>query len=232
MIGDRLTASFRKSVERVTSDNGGAGPINFGHLHAARVVAENEDGVAVIFDDDRLGSKSGVPLASDPGLALHVRPGTRVLVGWADADETQPFIAAIWLGAGGLANATQTYEDTYTFDGPVVRVTGDVECVHDIAGGDSPTITGLLPNVTGLLVAGGDRMMEIEVTVINSAVPINTPFLQVTFAKSYAKPFMLLVGAPNGKPPGYVKGSNYFQLKTGTDALPIGVYNYTVKTGA
>lgn len=232
MIGDRLTAAFRKTVHRVLSDDSEQAPINYGRLHAARVVAANEDGVAVIFDEERLGSKTGVPLSADPGLALQVRPGTRVLVGWADADETQPFVAAIWLGAGGLRSAVQAYEETYTFDGPLLRATGDVECVHDIAGGAAPTVLGLLPNVTGVVVAGGDRMMELEVTVVSSAVPNNTPFLQVTFGSSFSKPFALLVGAPDGKPPRYVKQASGFQLKTGADTLPIGVYNYTVKTGA
>jgi hypothetical protein len=232
MTGDRLANSFRRVVHRVLADDTQNAPINFGRLHAARVVAANEDGVAVIFDDARLGSKTGVPLSSDPGLSLQVLVNTRVLVGWADGDEAAPFVAAIWLGDGGLRRAVQAFTEEYVFSGPLVRATGDVQCVHDIAGGPAPTPTPLLPGVTITVSAGGDRFMELTVIVADNPIPSNTTFADVAFGTAYTKPFGVIIGATDGKPPGYAKLPNGFALKAGSAAIPVGTYTYTVKTGA
>jgi hypothetical protein len=232
VTGDRLTSAFRRSVHRVLGDDTKNAPINYGHLHAARIVAIDDDGVAVIFDDDRLGSKTGVPLSSDPGLFLQPLVNTRVLVGWADADEAAPFIAAIWLGDGGLRRAVQAFTEEYVFSGPLVRATGDVQCVHDIAGGPAPTPTPLLPGVTITVSAGGDRFMELTVIVADNPIPSNTTFADVAFGTAYTKPFGVIIGATDGKPPGYAKLPNGFALKAGSAAIPVGTYTYTVKTGA
>ena len=232
MTGDRLANSIRRVVHRVLADDEKNAPVNYGHLHAARVVAANDDGVAVIFDDERLGSKTGVPLSSDPGLSLQVLVNTRVLVGWADADEAAPFIAAIWLGEGGMRRAVQAFDEEYVFSGPLVRATADVQCVHDIAGGPSPVATGLLPGVTVSVSAGGDRFMELTVIIADNPVPSNTIFADVAFGTSYTKPFAVLIGATDGKPPGYEKLPNGFALKAGSNSIPLGTYVYTVKTGA
>ena len=110
MTGDRLANSFRRVVHRVLADDTQNAPINFGRLHAARVVAANEDGVAVIFDDARLGSKTGVPLSSDPGLSLQVLVNTRVLVGWADgAASSRP---SGWAMAGSGARSRRSPKST------------------------------------------------------------------------------------------------------------------------
>ena len=54
----------------------------------------------------------------------------------------------------------------------------------------------------------------------------------MAFGTSYAKPFAVLIGATDGKPPGYEKLPNGFALKAGSNSIPLGTYVYTVKTGA
>ena len=74
--------------------------------------------------------------------------------------------------------------------------------------------------------------MELTVIVADNPIPSNTIFADVAFGTAYSKPFAVLVGSTDGKPPGYEKLPNGFALKAGSAAIPLGTYIYTVKTGA
>lgn len=100
MTGDKFFEAFRSLVQRVLNDHN---LIDFKALYPAKVVAQDGAAVDVVFDDSRLGTANGVQLAVPPGQQATLRPGTRVLVGWAGGDERTPRAYMVWEGDGGVA---------------------------------------------------------------------------------------------------------------------------------
>lgn len=102
-LADPLIEAIRSLVLRVLNDSD---RLDFRALYPGRVVSQDGAGGAVdfSFDEARLKSKSGVPLAPVPGHTLALAPGTRVLLGWLGGDERFPRVFPAHDGAGGLTS--------------------------------------------------------------------------------------------------------------------------------
>lgn len=99
MTSDKFIEALRSLVQRCLNDRDF---IDFTALYPAKVVAQDGVEVDVAFDDPRLNTKNGIPLAVAPGAQVTLRPGTRVLVGWAEGDERKPRAHMMWEGEGGV----------------------------------------------------------------------------------------------------------------------------------
>lgn len=120
---DRLKTAFEDVVRGTkTQLDGEFDPRGW---YPAEVVSWNNGRVDVRFDDRRLRSKAGVPLAPGVGVSRYqIAQGTRVLVAWAGGDIRYPFVAAAWLQRGGLVDFTQEFSGTYRINGPKVELCG------------------------------------------------------------------------------------------------------------
>lgn len=108
MQQDRFGKAFGTVVRRVIDD---AATIDYSALYTARVVQWQSSGVNpsglvdVIFDVPALKSKTGIPVLPPwPGVSYQPKPGSLVVVGWLQCDESKPYAAA-WLGVGGVTMA-------------------------------------------------------------------------------------------------------------------------------
>lgn len=228
-MADPLVKVFSEAVWRAQEQPGR--PIDFHAFYPARVVSVDADGVGVVFDNERLGTKTGVPLSCAFGQTRTITPGTRVLMGWMEGRPDQPFVAAIWLGGGSLVRVQETFTDEYRFTGPEVIAEEDLHASHDIAIGPAPTV--LLVNLDWVvtLTGGGDRLMEIR-GVFSSQVPANSDFCEVVYGRGYgSRNPCILVGNDKGLGVGYVKTPSGFRLRSGSSNISTGTYLFTVKVG-
>ncbi len=88
---DTLLSSIARIVDRLVGRR-----LDHLALYPARVVAQRADGsLDLVPDDPRAPSCQGVPYVSLPGVRLVVPAGTRVLLGYAGGDPSQPR-AQLW----------------------------------------------------------------------------------------------------------------------------------------
>lgn len=105
---DRFYAAIEKIVNRILSQRRS---LDYAAIYPATVKAWRLGGdgtgrVDVDFEDAaRLGTKNDVDASTSPGQLVEYRKGCRVLVGFAAADETKPYVAG-WLGGGGSASTS------------------------------------------------------------------------------------------------------------------------------
>lgn len=88
---DSLLSSIARIVDRLVGRR-----LDHLALYPARVVSQRSDGsLDLVPDDPRAPSCQGVPYVSLPGVRLVVPAGTRVLLGYAGGDPSQPR-AVMW----------------------------------------------------------------------------------------------------------------------------------------
>lgn len=188
---ESMRALHRRFEEEGTLPGGGS-PVDFRALYSAVVVAQRPlggdlQGLSVVFDDARITAPQFIPYTpAVPASTLVLLKGTRVLVGWYNGSEANPYVAGAWLGDGGLASLSISSPWT------APAVGGDVVSEHDRGGGAAPTVTVLDPaDVSSAVVAGRDRMMRVTFVVSNN-VNAGTPLVRVRFARAYASPVVVL----------------------------------------
>lgn len=151
---DRFKDAIREQVLSILAERS---DIDFKALYAARVVKQDGQQLEVLFDDERLRSKAGIPLRpATPGQVPVFANGTRVLVGWIDGKEEAPYIVGVWLGNGGLVSLTETFSERRTWVGPLVEFK-DVN-----GGGGGVKVRG---SAAPLLDVGGDGLYSGSLTV-------------------------------------------------------------------
>lgn len=148
---DRFKTAFR---EQVLSSMALCSEIDFKALYAARVVKQDGQQLEVVFDDERLKSKAGVPVRpSTPGQEPVFAVGTRILVGWIGGNSDAPYVAGVWLGNGGLVSLTETFSERRTWKGPLVEF-------KDV--GEGLTVRG---GASTLVDIGGDTLIDGNLSV-------------------------------------------------------------------
>lgn len=86
----RLLAGLEKIVRRITRR------VDYCALYPARVLSQNADGTLELApESETLPAMQAVPYRTIPGVALTVPAGSRVLLGFEDADPARP-AALLW----------------------------------------------------------------------------------------------------------------------------------------
>ena len=86
----RLLAGLEKIVRRITRR------VDFCALYPARVLSQNADGTLELApESETLPAMQAVSYRTIPGVALTVPAGSRVLLGFEDADPARP-VALLW----------------------------------------------------------------------------------------------------------------------------------------
>ncbi len=86
----RLLAGLEKIVRRITRR------VDFCALYPARVLSQNANGTLELApESETLPAMQAVPYRTLPGVALTVPAGSRVLLGFEDADPARP-VALLW----------------------------------------------------------------------------------------------------------------------------------------
>lgn len=199
MQEDRFFTAVNKIVQRVLNE---ITYVDYRALYPARVIRWENSGinpsgtVDVVFDDaslfadgkSRLVSKTGIPvLPTTPGLAFRPTPGTRCLVGWQGADERFPY-ATGWLGQGGVDAVQHSFADTYTFDGTLVDVVGDLKSEHELGrSAGALSVLGNPPAVVNASVDGDDTVFDVTFDVADMQTLTSGSVISiVTLAKDFA----------------------------------------------
>lgn len=189
---DRWFSAWSKIQQRCANS---ATEIDYTLLYPTRVVEWEESGinpsglVGVVFISEpaatKLVSKKGVPvLPPVPGQRYVPLVGSQVLVGWQGGDERYPY-ATGWLGLGGADEIAHAFETSWTFEGPLVDVIGDLKSEHELGRpvGTISATPGV--NVVSATIDGDDTSFDVTLQ-IDPMTPASGDVATVTFGRSFA----------------------------------------------
>lgn len=235
MKGDGFFESIRTIVLRVLTEESF---IDFRGLYPARVVEHKADNtVSVVFDDERIKTKSGIPLATAPGQRIQLASGTRVLIGWKGADETAPYACLVWDGGGGVIELTETASKARAFDTPSSTFTGYavvdkyVKTPHLVNGASvsmANTLRGTALGPRGQVtrVSGGDIVCNVSVMTDPQSPGAGTIFTHRWASKFEKAPQILLIDTDGAGASATPSEDNV--IVSGGPLDPAKTYNFTM----
>lgn len=192
MEEDRWFSAWSKIQQRCAASTT---EFDYTLLYPTRVVEWEESGinpsglVGVVFTSEpaatKLRSKKGVPVLP-PVVGQRYVPvvGSQILVGWQGGDERYPY-ATGWLRLGGADEVAHAFETSYSFEGPLVDVVGDLKSEHEL--GRSAGTLSATPgtNVATATVSGDDTSFDLTL-VIDPTNPATGNLAVVTFGRAFA----------------------------------------------